>query len=187
MGRRKEAVKPTPENEAKAQEFMNWYAGNIRQVRQYIPGCEYSEDIASDALIRGYNAIARGGTVVNDYLRYFLKTYRSTFLDSRKASDVLRADEMEIAGATVVETDTAGYEEAVESLRNEISGYVRSMHDGAASMVFEIYTELYPNASYPFLSRMLGIPRSRVKMWVGGVKKDIVEHFGSYNYNSLLA
>lgn len=187
MGRRKEEVRPTPQNEAKARDFMNWYANNMHRIKQYIPGNEYSEDMASDALIRGYNAIARGGTVVNDYLRYFLKTYRATFLDSRKSPNILRTDEVDVASMTVVEADTAGYEEAVENLRNEIIGYVRNRYDGAAATVFEIYTELYPNASYPFLSRMLGIPRSRVKMWVGGVKKGIVEHFGNCDYVSLLA
>lgn len=179
MGRRKEAVEPTPENEAKAHDYMNWYAKNMHRVRQCIPGSEFNEDIASDALLRCYNAIARGGTTIHDNLRYFLKTYRATFLDTRKASGILRADEVDVTCTSVAEADTAGYEEAVEGLRMEMLDYVRNRCEAPASIVFEIYAELYPIASYPFLSRMLGIPRSRVKTWVGGVKKDLIAHFGN--------
>ena len=60
---------PTPDNEKRAREFMDWYAANMNRLRYYARGAGYplDDDLFSDAMLRVYDAIALKGVQVKDY------------------------------------------------------------------------------------------------------------------------
>lgn len=175
MGRRKELIEASPENEAKANAFMDWYAANMDKLRYYVQ--DYDEDIFTDAFLRAYDAIARRGTSVKDKVGYFLRTYRATFLDSKKRPIVSKMDERVVANLPASEFDSDTYEEAVEMINAEVLEYVRESYDEVAVSLFEIYVGLSPDISYKRMSNILGIPATKIWPIIGQIKKDLVKRF----------
>ena len=179
MGRRKELVNASPENEIKACAFMNWYGANMDKLRHYAQGngLEYDEDLFTDAFLRAYDAIARRGTSIKDNVGYFLQTYRATVLDSKKTPIVGKVDEHEVTNLPASEFDSDTYEEVVETINVEVMEYVRERYDEVAVSLFEIYVGLSPDISYKRMSNILGIPAARIWPVIGQIKKDLVKRF----------
>lgn len=179
MGRRKELIDASPENEAKASAFLSWCGANIDRLRRYVQGngLGYDEDIFNDALLRAYDAIARRGTAVTNNVGYFLQTYRATFLDSRKSPAVGKVDERAVANLPASDFDSDTYEEVVEAINTEVLEYVRESYDEVAVSLFEIYVGLSPDISYKRLSNILGIPATKIWPVIGQIKKDLVKRF----------
>lgn len=165
------------DNEKIARDFMDWYGANMDRLRYYVK--DYDEDLFTEAFLRAYNAILRRGTVINDYTGYFLRTYRATFLDSKKAPDIRRAEENELLQIRDTEFNSDLYEEVVETLNTEVLEYVRDHYDPLSTSLFEIYLGLFPEMSYAKLSIMLGISEPRIKQRVGPIKKDVAVRFGN--------
>ena len=168
MGRRKELVNASPENEIKACAFMNWYGANMDKLRHYAQGngLEYDEDLFTDAFLRAYDAIARRGTSIKDNVGYFLQTYRATVLDSKKTPIVGKVDEHVVTNLPASEFDSDTYEEVVETINVEVMEYVR-----------ERYVGLSPDISYKRMLNILGIPAARIWPVIGQIKKDLVKRF----------
>lgn len=179
MGRRKELIDASPENEAKARAFMSWYGDNMDKLRYYVQGSglEYDEDLFTDAFLRAYDAIARRGTSVKDNVGYFLQTYRATFLDSKKTPIVGKVDERVVANLPASDFDSDTYEEVVETINTEVLEYVRESYDEVAVSLFEIYVGLSPDISYKRMSNILGIPATKIWPVIGQIKKDLVKRF----------
>ncbi|MCC8089123.1 MAG: hypothetical protein LIO79_07660 [Rikenellaceae bacterium] len=179
MGRRKELIDASPENEAKARAFMSWYAANMDRLRHYVrgSGLEYDEDLFTDAFLRAYDAIGRRGTSVKDNVGYFLQTYRATFLDSKKTPIVGKVDERVVANLPASDFDSDTYEEVVETINTEVLEYVRESYDEVAVSLFEIYVGLSPDISYKRMSNILGIPATKIWPVIGQIKKDLVKRF----------
>jgi DNA-directed RNA polymerase specialized sigma24 family protein len=180
MGRRKELIDASPENEAKARAFMSWYGVNMDKLRYYVQGSglAYDEDMFTDAFLRAYDAIARRGTLVKDNTGYFLQTYRATFLDSKKTPIADKVDERVAEGLSAPDFDSDTYEDAVETINAEVLEYVRENYDEVAVSLFEIYVGLSPDISYKRMSNMLGIPATKIWPVIGRIKKDVVKRFG---------
>jgi len=162
----------SPENEAKARAFMDWYGANMNSLRYYVQGSgiAYDEDLFTDAFLRAYDAISRRGTEVRSYTGYFLQTYRSAFLDSKKkptTSEPLTAD------LPAPESDTPG-EEAVE-VTAEVLEYVRRNYDEFDVSLFEVYAGLSPDISYRRMASMLGVPASKIWPAMSKIKKDVYD------------
>ena len=179
MGRRKELVNASPENEIKACAFMNWYGANMDKLRHYAQGngLEYDEVLFTDAFLRAYDAIARRGTSIKDNVGYFLQTYRATVLDSKKTPIVGKVDEHVVTNLPASEFDSDTYEEVVETINVEVMEYVRERYDEVAVSLFEIYVGLSPDISYKRMSNILGIPAARIWPVIGQIKKDLVKRF----------
>lgn len=179
MGRRKELIDASPENEAKARAFMDWYGANMDKLRYYVQGSglEYDEDLFTDAFLRAYDAIARRGTSVKDNVGYFLQTYRATFLDSKKTPIVGKVDERVVENLPASDFDSDTYEEVVETINTEVLEYVRESYDEVAVSLFEIYVGLSPDISYKRMSNILGIPATKIWPVIGQIKKDLVKRF----------
>lgn len=179
MGRRKELIDASPENEAKARAFMVWYGDNMDKLRYYVKGgnLEFDEDIFTDAFLRSYEAIARRGTAVKDNVGYFLQSYRATFLDSKKAPEINKADESAVGNLRASDFDSDLYEEVVETINTEMLEYVRKSYDEVAVSLFEIYVGLSPDISYKRMAVILGIPATKIWPVIGTIKKDLVKRF----------
>lgn len=179
MGRRKELIDASPENEAKARAFMSWYAANMDKLRYYVQGSglEYDEDLFTDAFLRAYEAIARRGTDVKDNVGYFLQSYRATFLDSKKAPEINKADDTAVGNLRASDFDSDLYEEVVETINTEMLEYVRKSYDEVAVSLFEIYVGLSPDISYKRMAVILGIPATKIWPVIGKIKKDLVKRF----------
>lgn len=176
MGRRKELIDASPENEAKARAFMDWFGANMDKLRYYVQ--DYDEDIFADAFLRAYDAIARRGTTVKDNAGYFLQTYRAAFLDSKKTPAVGKVDERAVENLPASGFDADTYEEVVEMINTEVLEYVRESYDEVAVSLFEIYVGLSPDISYKRMSNILGIPATKIWPVIGQIKKDLVKRFG---------
>lgn len=175
MGRRKELIDASPENEAKARDFMSWYAANMDNLRYLVQ--DYDEDLFTDAFLRAYDAIARRGTSVKDNVGYFLQTYRATFLDSKKTPIISKVDERVVENLPASDFDSDTYEEVVETINTEVLEYVRESYDEVAVSLFEIYVGLSPDISYKRMSNILGIPATKIWPVIGQIKKDLVKRF----------
>lgn len=179
MGRRKELIDASPENDAKARAFMAWYGNNMDKLRYYVKGgnLEFDEDLFTDAFLRAYEAIARRGTDVKDNVGYFLQSYRATFLDSKKAPEINKADDTAVGNLRASDFDSDLYEEVVETINTEMLEYVRKSYDEVAVSLFEIYVGLSPDISYKRMAVILGIPATKIWPVIGKIKKDLVKRF----------
>lgn len=174
---------PTPQNELRAREFMTWYAANMQKLERYAQGSGgiLDADIFSDTFLRLYDDIALKGLNINNYTAYFLRAYRTKYIDSRKGiTDDLDTD---IADPVF---DSKLYEEVVETLSAEVFEYVRGRYDDVSISLFEIYIGLAPEVSYKRLANMLGIPEFKVWPAIGKIKKDVAAKFG-HRKNVLLS
>lgn len=177
MAKKKPLIDVAPDCEARARAFMDWYGLNADRLRHYVH--EYDEDLFSDAFLRAYEAIARHCTVVKDYTGYFLRTYRATFLDAKKAPDTKRADESMVERLTQSDFNSALYENITDSLNAEVLEYVRDSYDEISVSLFEIYVGLAPEMSYRRIAEMLGLSRHFVRYRILPIKQGVIKRFGA--------
>lgn len=177
----------TPENEARARAFMEWYAANEKTIRtKLIYDRLYDDQVATDTMLNVYDCIAYKGLQVQDYKFYFLRAYHTNYLAAQKRkgpapvsldapvwNDDMRVGDMLAAPDFDYET----YEQTVDALKTEITEYVRGAYDPAECSIFEIYIALQPEISYPKMAKMLGIPAHRLWMVIGQIKKDVFKTF----------
>lgn len=167
--------KPTLESEARARDFMSWYANNSSSLEYYVRGSYgvFDEDVFNDTFLRVYDAIALRGLHVKDYAACFIRSYRNTYINSKKVD--------KSTDLTVDVPDTGfnsyQYEEVVETLNNEVMEYVKNNYDEVSVSLFEMYVGLAPDISYKRLANMLGYPESRIWPVIGKIKKDVTKNF----------
>jgi DNA-directed RNA polymerase specialized sigma24 family protein len=167
-------------NEDKARSFTQWFNDNMDKLKYLVR--DYDEDLFMDAFFRAHDAIERRGTLVRNNTGYFLQTYRTTLLDSKRSTVFVYEDERVLKDLTATEFDADEYEEAAEGVTTELLEYVRERYDPVSVSLFEIYIGLSPNASYKRMADMLGISGSKIGSVIGGIKKDVANKFGdTYN------
>lgn len=179
----------TPENEARAREFLNWYAANIDTIsRKLIYDHLYDDEVATDTMLGVYDCIALKGLVVRDYKFYFLRAYHTNYLAAQKRRNVAQVSidaPLGVDGRCISDMLVApdfnyeAYEETVDALKTEITNYVRDHYDPAACSLFEIYIALQPEMSYKKMARMLGFPATRVWPVIGAIRKDVLQRFAA--------
>lgn len=177
MAKKKPLLDIAPDCEARARAFMEWYSLNTDRLKYYVD--HYDEDLFTDAFLRAYEAIARRCTVVRDYTGYFLRTYRATYLDAKKAAGSRRADENAITRLQQPEFNSELYENIAALLNAEVLEYVRDSYDEISVSLFEIYVGLAPEMSYRRIADMLGLSEHVVRFRIMPIKKDVVERFGA--------
>jgi len=178
----------TPENEARARGFLDWYGAHSETIRKrLIYDHLYDDEIATDTMLGVYDCIAFKGLEVRDYKFYFLRAYHTNYLaaQKRKSAPPVSMDDTDMLVAPDFDYDT--YEQTVDTLKTEITDYVRNNYDPAACSLFEIYIALYPEMSYKNLAKMLGYPATRVWPIIGQIRKDVLRHFGARKDNLLSA
>lgn len=167
---------PTPENEARAREYMNWYASNMKKLEYYVQGSGgvFDEDIFNYTFLRVYDAIALKGLHIKDYTGCFIRSYRNTYINSKKVD---RTADLDI---DIPDTDfnSYQYEEVVETLNSEVMEYVQDNYDEVSVSLFEMYVGLAPDISYKKLATMLGYPEFKIWPVIGKIKKDVTKRFG---------
>jgi DNA-directed RNA polymerase specialized sigma24 family protein len=184
MGRKKALIFNTPPNhEVMANAFMRWYGANLDDLKRCV--IDYDEDLFTDAFLRAYEAIRRCGTIVKDYKGYFLQSYRSTFLDSKKKAQPDKENETAITHIQASEYDYMAYEKVVDDFKSEILDYVQNTYNPFDVSLFEIYIGLLPDISYKRMSEMLGIPTTKIWPAIGAIKKDVAEKYGKKCENLL--
>lgn len=167
--------RPTPENEARAREYMNWYAANMKKLEYYVQGSGgvFDEDIFNDTFLRVYDAIALKGLHIKDYTGCFIRSYRNTYINSKKVDRTADLD-VDIPD-TSFNSDL--YENVIETLNNEVMNYVQDNYNDLSVSLFEIYIGLAPDISYKRLADMLGYPEGKIWPVIGKIKKDVIKHF----------
>lgn len=173
-----------PQNEARAREFMKWYADNAGPL--HAANTVYDYDTATDAALRVYEAIALRGAEVSNFKSYYLRAYHNELIANALRSNrtstffLPRIPIGERARVADREDDRAAaleYEEEIERLRADMIRYVRDAYSGEAAFLFEIYMSLYPSITYKTLARTFGIADSKVWPVLVAVRKDIAIRF----------
>lgn len=162
----------TPENEARGNDFLNWFAQNREDVLRCI-NIEVDYDLVTDAMLNMYDCIALKGFTIENYKSYYLMAYRNTFLAARKG-----APAEDIEGLNVVDAEVIAPPQFDEAhLLAEILEYVRGNYDTVSVSIFEIYATLYPEFSSASIAELTGLPISRVKATLSAIKKDVADTF----------
>lgn len=178
----------TPENEARARLFLEWYGDNARDIRDNLIYARlYDDEIATDTMLNVYNSIAlKGLKIRHDYKYYFMCAYHTNYRAAKmrkNAQVVVSIDAQPYDGASLAEKlaapdfDYETYEQTIDAFKTEITDYVRTNYDPAACSIFEIYIALQPDISYKRLAKMLGFPVQQIWPVIGSIKKDIVATF----------
>lgn len=173
----------TPQAAARAQRFLGWYAaaGDRLSICSYE---DYDRDVAAEAMILVYDAIAFKNVIVKQYKFYFLRTYHTLRLASikrrnRNAEMFAPLDGTEAYEVAAPDFDYSAYEATVQNINAEILDYVRGKFDPVSVSIFEMYVSLKPEMSCKKLADMLGLPLSRVTIPVGVIKEDVVFWFSA--------
>lgn len=197
----------TPQSEARAKAFMDWYGDNFDRLRdKLIFSRLYDDELATDTALMVYDNIALKQFIVVDFQAYFLRAYHTNRIAKAKRRvyesplvtdwwDSLRImnEEMptetsakyeplyrELHGkADTPEFDYEQYEQAVYQLQVEMLDYVWANYDPLSVSLFEIYTGLLPDTSYKRMSAMLGISETRIWTSIGAIRKDLALRFQS--------
>lgn len=169
MGRRKLPVHSTPEGEAAARAFMEFVGANADSLRHYVRGGSlgYDEDLFADAILRARDAIVRRGAEVRSPTGYFLRAYRAAALDRRRRRAPAREDDRPLEKMPAVEPVA---DVQFEFKRRAVE-YVRENYDEAAVSLFEMYLGGFPEMSYKRLSRLTGLPVSRIWPVLGKIRR----------------
>lgn len=172
----------TPENEARAVDFMQWYGAHFDVLRSKLLYDQYYDDqVATDTAIHLYECIAFKGLKVDNYKWYYLRAYHTALLTSKKKDGDQRAGFVSIdePGAQLVAPtfDYAAYELELDMVQTEILNYVRATYDQVSVSLFEIYVTLQPEMSYKKLARMLGYPANKIWPVIGSIRKDVALRF----------
>lgn len=181
---------PTPENEARARKYMNWYAANMKKLEYYVQGSGgvFDEDIFNDTFLRVYDAIALKGLHVKDYTGCFLRSYRNTYINSKKSNnvDTISLDGSDCNYRRAIDLSRLNhssfnsyqYEEIIETINSEVMAYVQDNYDEVSVSLFEMYVGLAPDISYKRLANMLGYQEFKIWPVIGKIKKDVNKRFG---------
>lgn len=177
----------TPENEARARDFLTWYGDNAARIRKkLIFDHLYDDEVATDTMLAVYDTIALKGLRVDNYQFYYLRAYHTNRLAALKRTAAHETDSIDaprIDGRTIADTlaapqfDYDAYERAVDQLQSEITEYVREAYDPAACSIYEIYMGLQPDFTYTALAEMLGMKFRRVRSVVIEIKADVAGRF----------
>lgn len=167
---------PTPENEARAREFMEWYAVNMKNLEYYVQGSGgvFDADIFNDTFFRVYDTIALKGRHIQDFTGFFIRAYRNTYINSKKVD---RYTELDI-DVQDTDFDSYQYEEIIETINSEVMAYVQDNYDEVSVSLFEMYVGLAPDISYKRLANMLGYQEFKIWPVIGKIKKDVTKRFG---------
>lgn len=174
----------TPESQARADEFLNWYAQNLHSLKRKLAhnGRTYDEDVASETAILIYDAIALKGAKVESFAHYFFRAYQTNALRAKQGESKYAAEVLRIDASVTIEAPTydfAAFEKEADELSAEILQYVRENYAPLVCSLFEIYIGLQPETSYNKLSAMLGIPRSTIERNITAIRKDVAEAFST--------
>jgi hypothetical protein len=197
----------TPESERAATAFMDWYGANFERIKsKLIFGHLFDDELATDTALMIYDNIALKGTALLDYQFYFLRAYHTNRIAKAKRVNYetpiiehynhfreervydYEADPFDaterlrnriFSKTETLDFDYERYELTVDQLTTEMLDYVRGKYEPFAVSLFEIYVGLLPDTSYKRLSKMLGIPRTKVWTSIGPIRKDLAERFQS--------
>lgn len=172
----------TPETEARAREFMQWYGDNFDALRdKLIYDHLYDDEIATDTALYLYDCIALKGFVIKDYKFYYLRAYHTARLAAlkKRTPEVSIDDEERIIQLSAPDFNYEKYEAVVDQLNTEILEYVRANYDAVAVSLFEIYIGLQPDISYKRLAVMLDIPVTKIWTSIGAIRKGVAAEFGA--------
>lgn len=169
----------TPENKARAHEFMNWYAENMDMLKGALYDQLYDEGLALETFFAVYDAIALKGAVVASYKWYYLRAYHTTRLQFIKGKSAHEAKHVEIRELAEAPDLSAEYAHALECLDSEVMRYVRANYSEIEISLFEMYVHLYPDISYNKLGALLGMSAQKIWPAIGRIKKDLVREFGA--------
>lgn len=182
----------TPESEAKARDFMEWYGANFEALKRelYYKGRFFDDEVATDTALIIYDAIALKFAKVESYKHYFFRAYHTNAI--KKARDEGRelAQTHELDSGTfelpapTFDYDT--YEREVNAFSEEVLNYVRAKYPPYECSIFEIYIGLQPDTSYDKLSALLGISRTTVWQTIGAIRKDVGGEFKTRKGNLLM-
>lgn len=183
---------PTPENEARAREFLEWYAGTEEELKRTLfPGFR-EEELMVETAIGIYDAIALKGRRIDNYRGYYLRAYHTARLAAKKKAGEEEARRVGIEelrrrpGRTegAFEMQTEGVDESGEEapgrrgdLKEEVMEFVRGRYDEGAVALFEIYVALWPEISYKRLAEMLGWPLHRIWPILGRIRREVALRF----------
>lgn len=162
----------TPESEAKARAFMDWYGANYGVIRNKIAA--FSEDTANDTAIYLYDCIALKGFEIKDNLGYFLRAYHTARLPKKKAPEIAIDEAPHL---TAPDFNYEKYEATVEVINTEILDYVRARYKPYSASLFEIYIGLQPEINYKGLAEMLNIPYHTIRWYIREIVKDVEPRF----------
>ena len=179
----------TPENLARANEFLKWYGNNTADLKSRINKNRshqnrFCPDLMGDTMLSIYDAIAYKGADVKDYIFYFYRSYYNLYLAGKNKPrpdflDDIRIGEDQTLNDTLEapDFDYYNYEIEVDALKTEILDYVRARYNPVEVSLFEIYVGLYPDTSYKRISALLGIPFNKVWASIGAIRKDVAVNF----------
>lgn len=179
----------TPENLARANDFLIWYGDNTDDLKNRINKNRshrnsYCPDLMGDTMLGIYDAIAYKGADVKDYVFYFYRSYYNLYLNGKRKPgpdflDDIKVGEVRTLSDTLEAPDFAyyNYEIEVGALKTEILDYVRARYNPVEASLFEIYVGLYPDTSYRRIAALLGIPFNKVWTSIGAIRKDVAVKF----------
>ena len=169
----------TPESEAAARKFMDWYGSNFEKLKRELiyKGRGFDDEIATDTALTIYDAIALKGAQIESYKHYYFRAYHTNCLRAAQAkkNNTVSIDEGTTVIASTFNYET--YEAVVDQLNTEIIEYVRANYDEVAVALFEIYIGLQPDISYRRLSVLLNIPFTKIETKIGAIRKDVAVRF----------
>jgi len=204
----------TPQSEARASAFLKWYGEHERELRErLIYKYRYDDEIATDTMLNIYDAISYKGLIVADPKFYYLRAYHTNYLAAQiKKSGAANVISLDIAsnrsnicyddsGArnmvggggvfaliekiAAPQGDYEQLERDIETLKNEMTEYVRARYDPADCSIFEIYIALQPGMTYKRLAALLGFSAGRVWPVIGAIKKDLKAAFMARTHSLL--
>lgn len=186
----------TPENLARANDFLIWYGDNTDDLKNRINKNRshrnsYCPDLMGDTMLGIYDAIAYKGADVKDYVFYFYRSYYNLYLAGKRKPGPDFLDDIIIWGEDrhgrepktmtdmleAPDFDYYNYEIEVDALKTEILDYVRARYNPVEVSLFEIYVGLYPDTSYKRIAALLGIPFNKVWASIGAIRKDVAVNF----------
>lgn len=168
----------TPESEARARHFMEWYGATFDELREkLIYEHLFDDEVLTDTALYLYDCIALKGFIIQDYKFYYLRAYHTARLAKLKKRPFEIHDEDRLEQLSASEFNTEQYENTVAALNTEILYYVREKYDPFAVSLFEIYIGLQPDISYKRLAALLGVPITQVWTNIGAIRKDVSTKF----------
>lgn len=170
--------KPTPESDALANEFMEWYGDHLNELRRYIQGSgvQPDDDVMTDTMLRIHEAIALKGLAPNGFTAYYLTAYRNNHRQAA-ARRVRVSYELSLDMADSADEEVEARESIAARVEEEIVAYVRANYDEVAAALFEIYLALQPGFSYAKMAQMLGFRVYQIWPALGAIRRDVAARF----------
>ncbi len=176
----------TPENEARAREFMRWYGEHVERLRESLYRGYLDEDVMAGTALNIYEGIALKGMRIDRYWGYYLRAYHTNLMAAKRRAQREEARWVRLSDPAVcaarmeaeVAMSNTGEAGAAGARREEILEYVRTNYEEWAVALFEIYVGLWPDISYKRLARLLGWPLHRIWPALGAIRRGIAARFG---------